>query len=144
MPFEVPNNMMTGSQMREEGAEFEKLYRLNKLAKEKGVADRKETSSSNEYQKGVYTSEMKQKAGVAGDAAELEKRIEELQKSLNRREEREWQPAHLLLTRCGLQDPHAYKKVKPPMYFKGNEVRKGYTEFEKRETLNQMPVSSMA
>lgn len=144
MPFEVPNNMMTGSQMREEGAEFEKLYRLNKLAKEKGVADRKETSSSNEYQKGVYTSEMKQKAGVAGDAAELEKRIEELQKSLNRREEREWQPAHLLLTRCGLQDPHADKKVKPPMYFKGNEVRKGYTEFEKRETLNQMPVSSMA
>jgi hypothetical protein len=30
------------------------------------------------------------------------------------------------------------------MYFKGHEVRKGYTEFEKRETLNQMPVSSMA
>lgn len=140
VPFEVPNNMMTGSQMREEGAEFEKLYRLNKLAREKGVADN--ASASSEYQKGVYTSEMKQKA--TGDGSELERRIEELQRSLNRREEREWQPAHLLLTRCGLQDPHADKKVKPPMYFKGHEVRKGYTEFEKRETLNQMPVSSMA
>jgi hypothetical protein len=85
VPFEVPNNMMTGSQMREEGAEFEKLYRLNKLAREKGVTD---ASSSTGYQRGVYTSEMKQKA--AGDGAELERRIEELQRSLNRREEREW------------------------------------------------------
>jgi hypothetical protein len=38
--------MMTGSQMREEGAEFEKLYRLNKLAKEKGLADSKATNPS--------------------------------------------------------------------------------------------------
>ena len=67
VPFEVPNNMMTGSQMREEGAEFEKLYRLNKLAREKGVADA--ASAYSEYQKGVYTSEMKQKA--TGDGAEL-------------------------------------------------------------------------
>jgi len=43
-----------------------------------------------------------------------------------------------------LKDPHADKKVKPPMYFKGHEIRKGYTEFDKRDTLNQMPGSSMA
>ncbi len=30
------------------------------------------------------------------------------------------------------------------MYFKGHEIRKGYTEFEKKETLNQMPGSSLA
>ncbi len=79
-----------------------------------------------------------------GRQEEIQKRIDELQKSLNRREERDWQPAHLLLTRCGLKDPHADKQVKPPMYFKGHEMRKGYTEFEKKETLNQMPGSSMA
>lgn len=75
----------------------------------------------------------------------LQKKIDELQKKLvNRREERDWQPAHLLLARCGIKDPHEQKKVKPPMYFKGMESKKGYTEFEKRETLNQMPGSSMS
>jgi len=34
VPFDVPNNMMTGSQMKLENQEFERLYKLNKLARE--------------------------------------------------------------------------------------------------------------
>jgi hypothetical protein len=29
------------------------------------------------------------------------------------------------------------------MYFKGHEVRRGYTDFEKKDTLSQMPVSKI-
>ena len=32
VPFAVPNNMMTGSQLRQENADFERLHKLNKLA----------------------------------------------------------------------------------------------------------------
>lgn len=35
--FHVPNNMMTGSQIRLENQEFEKLFKLNKLALESGL-----------------------------------------------------------------------------------------------------------
>jgi hypothetical protein len=67
---------------------------------------------------------------------EIEKKIAALEKSINRREERDWQPAHLLLLRCGIRDPHEKRKVKPPMYFKNmNEGGKGYTEFEKKDVL---------
>jgi hypothetical protein len=55
VPFDVPNNMMTGSKMKEENSEFEKLHKLNKLAKEKGTP----TENTDAYSKGVYTSEMK-------------------------------------------------------------------------------------
>jgi hypothetical protein len=75
---------------------------------------------------------------------DLTQKIQDLEKSLNRRETRDWQPAHLLLLRCGIRDPHEKKKIKPPMYFKNMEVKKGYTEFEKKDTLNQMPGSAMA
>jgi hypothetical protein len=99
--------MMTGSQIREENMEFEKLYKINKMAMG-NVKDESQTK----YQKSVFTSEMK-------NQKEREKKIEELEKSIkNRREERDWQPAHLLLTRCGIPDPHEKKKIKPPMYFK--------------------------
>ena len=53
MPFDVPNNMMTGSVMKVENAEFEKLFKINKLALEKGVG----MYSNNKT--GIYTSEMK-------------------------------------------------------------------------------------
>ena len=56
----------------------------------------------------------------------------------------DWQPAHLLLTRFGLSDPHENRKVKPPMYFKNMESKKSHTDFEKKETLSQMPGSLMA
>jgi hypothetical protein len=56
--FEVPNNMMTGSQLRQESQEFERLFKLNKLAKEKGVEDGANNGAgSGKYQ--VYTSAMK-------------------------------------------------------------------------------------
>ncbi len=44
----------------------------------------------------------------------------------------------MLLARCGIKDPHKDKKVKPPMYFRGqgSDKQKGYTEFEKKDTLN--------
>jgi hypothetical protein len=49
----------------------------------------------------------------------------------------------LLLTRCAIRDPHKDKKVKPPMFFRNHvEVGKGYTEFEKKDTLNQMATST--
>ena len=35
--FHVPNNMMTGSQIRLENQEFEKLFKLNKLALQTGL-----------------------------------------------------------------------------------------------------------
>ncbi|TNV81789.1 hypothetical protein FGO68_gene12465 [Halteria grandinella] len=130
--FDVPNNMMTGSQMRVENQEFEKLHKLHKLAGEQGY-----TTQGDTYQKGVFTSEMK-------NSGDIQKKIDALEKSLNRREERDWQPAHLLLLRCALRDPHEQRKVKPPMYFKSKEQKKGYTEFDSRETLNQMPMSVMA
>ena len=110
--FDVPNNMMTGSQIRLENLEFDRLFKLNKRAIEVGDLGPKK----DEYQKGVYTSEMKNQS--AGD---IQKKIETLERSINRREERDWQPAHLLLTRCGIMDPHESKKIKPPMYFKNME-----------------------
>lgn len=121
--------MMTGSQMRVENQEFDKLHKLHKLASEQGYGE-----SASKYQKGVFTSEMK-------NTGDIQKKIDALEKSLNRREERDWQPAHLLLLRCGLRDPHEQRKVKPPMYFKNMEQKKGYTEFDSREILNQMPGS---
>ena len=123
--FDVPNNMMTGSMLRVENAEFDKLYKLNKMTLESSGA----TVKGDRYSKSVYTSEMKNQS-----ADDVQRKIDLLQKG--RREERDWQPAQLLLARCGLRDPHENKKVKPPMYFKGSESKKGYTEFEKRETLN--------
>jgi len=46
--------MMTGSVMKIENAEFEKLFKINKLATDKGVVG---MYSSNKT--GIYTSEMK-------------------------------------------------------------------------------------
>lgn len=125
--FQVPNNMMKGSQLREESQEFEKLFKLNKLQMEAGAPQQ------DKYSRSVVSSEMKSKQTSAED---LQKKIEALQKSLNQREERDWQPAHLLLSRCGIKDPHESKKVKPPMYFRESDQQRGYTSFEKRDVLN--------
>ena len=62
---------------------------------------------------------------------------------MNKRTELNWQPDKLLSTRFGLMDPHEGKSVKPPKYFK-HEHQKTETNFEKKETLQQMPGSSMA
>jgi hypothetical protein len=68
---------------------------------------------------------------------EVQKKIEEIERQVIRREEKEWQPAQMLLARCGVRDPHKDKKVKPPMFFRNHvEVAKGYTEFERKDTLN--------
>jgi len=69
-------------------------------------------------------------------AQDIQKKIDALQRSLNRREERDWQPAHLLLSRCGIKDPHEAKKIKPPMYFRESDHQRGYTAFEKKDVLN--------
>jgi|LauGreDrversion4_2_1035121.scaffolds.fasta_scaffold157350_1 hypothetical protein len=81
---------------------------------------------------------MKKASSVAHTKEEIERRIDEIERSVRRREERDWQPAQLLLTRCGIRDPHKDKKVKPPMYFRNHNAdkQKGYTEFEKKDTLN--------
>ena len=87
---------------------------------------------------------MKKAAAVTQSKEEIERRIIEIERSIRRREERDWQPAELLLTRCGIRDPHQDKKVKPPMYFRNHaeNMQKGYTEFEKKDTLNQMAAST--
>lgn len=52
--FDVPNNMMTGSQIKHENIEFDKLKRLNKIAMESG-----QIMMGDKYSRSVYTSEMK-------------------------------------------------------------------------------------
>eukprot|EP00347_Sterkiella_histriomuscorum_P003294 403364837 len=142
--FDVPNNMMTGSQLKIERQEFDKLIKLNKMMKqqkqealESGRIDRDQAK----YQAGVYTSEMKNRS-----QQDITKRIEQLEKEINKREEQNWQPAPLLLTRFGLLDPHESKKIKPPMFFKNlrQEQKQQVTFDSKGETLLNIPGSSMA
>eukprot|EP00347_Sterkiella_histriomuscorum_P000370 403376125 len=142
--FDVPNNMMTGSQLKLERQEFDKLIKLNKMMKqqkqealESGRIDKDQAK----YQAGVYTSEMKNRS-----QQDITKRIEQLEKEINKREEQNWQPAPLLLTRFGLLDPHESKKIKPPMFFKNlrQEQKQQVTFDSKGETLLNIPGSSMA
>ncbi len=67
---------------------------------------------------------MKKASSVAHSKEEIERRIDEIERSVRRREERDWQPAQLLLTRCGIRDPHKDKKVNPPMYFRNHNADK--------------------
>ena len=55
VPFDVPNNMMTGSVIKEERIEFEKLIKINEYAKE----NIKEKERSN-YAESICSSETKQ------------------------------------------------------------------------------------
>lgn len=128
---------MTGSLIKQENQEFEKLYTLNKRLLESLSKDDKKPQAHSEY--GVYSSELKQRHKDS-----IKQRIEELEKSMKRREEVDWQPAHLLLNRFGLRDPHENRKVKPPMYFKPSASKKEGVEFETKETMQQMPGSTMA
>jgi hypothetical protein len=61
VPFAVPNQMMTGSQLRQETEEFERLRKLNKIA----LANGSSTATATQYDKGVYTSEMKKAAATS-------------------------------------------------------------------------------
>jgi hypothetical protein len=53
--------MMTGSQLRQETEEFERLRKLNKIA----LANGSTTATATQYDKGVYTSEMKKAAATS-------------------------------------------------------------------------------
>ena len=89
VPFAVPNQMMTGSQLRQETEEFERLRKLNKIALANGSTL---NTTATQYDKGVYTSEMKKAAAVSQTKEEIERRIVEIERSVRRREERDWQP----------------------------------------------------